>query len=52
VLLTSGYTKNTMLKKAKEDEKLNFIPKPFAASVLAQKVRNILNDKIGARHDA
>jgi len=47
VLYMSGYTEKHVLKGL--DKELNFIQKPFAIGVFAQKVRDVLDTKKGSK---
>ena len=47
VLYMSGYTEKHILKGL--DKELNFIQKPFAIGVFAQKVRDVLDTKKGSK---
>ncbi len=42
VLFTSGYTENAILQQGVLEPGLNFLPKPFSAAALGQKVKVVL----------
>ncbi|HEX2965874.1 MAG TPA: PAS domain S-box protein [Syntrophorhabdaceae bacterium] len=44
VIFMSGYTKDVLLDKGIEEEKFSFLQKPFSASALLQKVREVLDN--------
>jgi signal transduction histidine kinase len=46
VLFMSGYTAEAILHQGKVDRSTAFVQKPFAASALAQKVREMLDAKV------
>jgi signal transduction histidine kinase/CheY-like chemotaxis protein len=43
ILFVSGYTENTIVHKGTVDAGIEFLPKPYMPSVLARKVREILD---------
>jgi len=47
VLFTSGYTRNAIVHDGRLDAGVELITKPFAQSVLAQKLRDILDAQAG-----
>ncbi|HWZ98283.1 MAG TPA: ATP-binding protein [Candidatus Dormibacteraeota bacterium] len=46
VLFMSGYSDNALLQNGAQDKKLNFLQKPFTASVLHKMVREILDGRV------
>ena len=43
IILMSGYTEETILKKIKSDQKIHFIAKPFLPQVLTEIIDQLLN---------
>jgi FixJ family two-component response regulator len=47
VLFTSGYTENAIVHGGRLDAGVNLLTKPYSRQVLASRIRQALDDRVG-----
>jgi len=47
VLFTSGYTENAIVHGGRLDPGVNLLTKPYSRQVLASRIRQALDDRVG-----
>jgi CheY-like chemotaxis protein len=50
IIFTSGHTRDIILDKGIEDKEFNFLQKPILSDILLRKVREVLDNGMGARN--